>query len=192
MNIRFFVLLSSFILLFGALGVNLYELQIEEGEYYVNRVEAMRERISENLLRRGQIFFTDRSDTEIPVSLNRDDQFIFASPGEMDDPVSIAEIIAGPLELDAGEVSANFLENTESLYVPLVEKASGEMVSFVSGEELPGLHVDSKQYRFYPFESLGSHVLGFYGVNDAYPFPVGLYGAEKFYNSALRKGRTYI
>jgi len=188
MKWRFFLVLGAFAFLFGSLGMNLYELQIEQGEYYVDRVEAMQEERAERLLRRGQIFFTDRSGTDIPVALNRDDQFIFASPGEMEDPEAVAERIAGPLGLDAEEVKADFGKNPESLYVPLVEKASAEMVSFVTEESPEGIHIDSKQYRFYPFGELGSQLLGFYGINDSFPNPVGLYGAEKQFNTRLEKG----
>ena len=86
MKFRFFFLIAIFSLLYGALGANLYRLQIEKGAYYVSKVKAMEEINTELQLRRGQIFITDRSGTQIPVALNKDYPVIFVAPSEVSDP----------------------------------------------------------------------------------------------------------
>jgi len=184
---KFFILFFIFILFYGALGVNLYELQIEKGDYYIGKVNAMRERIAELELRRGQIFVTDRSGTKIPLALNKDYPVIFASPNEIEDDAGTARLMADLFNLDQKDLLSAF-GNKKSYFKSLVDKATDAQVSKIAELALPGIHVETKQYRYYPFERLGSQLLGFVGVNKNYDEPVGLYGMEKFANEELREG----
>jgi len=188
MKFRFFFLIAIFSLLYGALGANLYRLQIEKGAYYVSKVKAMEEINTELQLRRGQIFITDRSGTQIPVALNKDYPVIFVAPSEVSDPKTLSSEIAGPLGLDKAVLEKTIKDNAKSSFRLLIDKATPEQISFVTENRPEGIHIDAKQYRFYPYQKLASQLIGFVGVNKDTSGPVGLYGLEKFYNSELEKG----
>lgn len=188
MKLRAILLIALFSLLYGALGANLYRLQIEKGAYYISRVKAMEERNAALRLRRGQIFFTDRSGSQIPMALNKDYPVIFVSPNEVSDPAALAAEAAGPLGLDRMTLEKIIKDNPKSSFRLLVDKATPEQISFVTDKRPRGIHIDTKQYRFYPYGALASQLVGFVGVNKDTTDPVGLYGIEKYYNDILEKG----
>ena len=187
MAFRFLTLTTFFALLFGGLGFNLYRLQVEKGAYYLERAQARSEAIAELALRRGQIFVTDRNNEDIPVALNRDYPVIYAVPKEIENASEVAHAIAALVGWEEGELE-KVLSNRESLFRLLLDRASPEVIQAIETLRPKGIYVDAKQYRFYPFESLASHVLGFVGVNDVHEEPTGLYGIEKFDDEVLRAG----
>ena len=187
MGFRFFVLTSFFGLLYVSLGLKLYQLQVEKGDYYFKKAEARLNAIEHLELRRGQIFFTDRNATDIPVSLNRDYPIIYAVPKEIADAENAAVFLASLVDKSVENLTEDF-NNKKSLFKLLVEKASPEQIASIAELNIKGIYSDKKQYRFYPFANLSSHLLGFVGVNEENNEPIGLYGLEKFYNKNLADG----
>lgn len=188
MGIRFFALTSFFFLLYGALGLKLYQLQVEKGDYYFKKVEVRQEALAQLALRRGQILFTDRYQKDIPVALNRDYPIIYAAPIEIADAERAARSLAPALRTSEEELRNMILNNPNSRFRLVGEKVSPQQISAALALKLPGIYTAQKQYRFYPFGSLASHALGFVGVNETYGEPTGLYGSEKFYDSRLTEG----
>ncbi len=189
MAIRFLTLTAIFGFLFGLVGFNLYRLQVEQRLYYVERAQARNETLKALELRRGQIFFTDRSGTRIPVAVNRDYPVIYAVPKEVRDPATVGAQLSSMLGLAIGPLEVA-LGNRESLFKLLVDKAATAQIAAVEAERIPGIYIDQKQYRYYPFESLGSQILGFVGVNETHDQPTGLYGIEKRENASLAEGSS--
>ena len=187
MAFRFFVLTILFGLSYGLLGFNLYRLQIKEGNYYFERAQARSEFQAELELRRGQIFFTDRNNNTVSFALNRDYPVIFASPKEISNPYLTAEVLA-PIIGWGEEKLQEALDNPNSLFRLLVDRATPNQISATRDMGLEGIYFDKKQYRFYPFGELASHLTGFVGVNTDYDEPVGLYGIEKLHNGDLADG----
>lgn len=186
---RFIFLASFFSLLFSILSYNLYGLQIGNSSLYEAKVNERSKALRELELRRGQIFFTDKSGNDIPVAINKDYPIVYAVPREVGSS-SVSEA-SGKLSEITGipkEKLFKMLDNPSSLFRSISEKASQEIVSAIKSADIKGVYTDSKQYRFYPFGRLASHVLGFVGVNDESPDPVGLYGVEKLSDSVLANG----
>jgi cell division protein FtsI/penicillin-binding protein 2 len=187
MGVRFLLLTLIFGVLFGLLGLNLYTLQIQKGEYYFSKVQARSEALAQLQMRRGQIFFTDRYENRITVGFNKDYPVIYGVPKEISDPRKTAEALSPVLDLSVEEL-AGYLDDPKSLFHMIAEKATPEQLDAVEKLDLTGIYQDTKQYRFYPFERLGSQTLGFVGLNKDTSEPKGLYGAEKQYNDALGDG----
>jgi cell division protein FtsI (penicillin-binding protein 3)/stage V sporulation protein D (sporulation-specific penicillin-binding protein) len=191
MAVRFFLLNLGFSLLFALLGFNLYELQVHQGAEYFERAEARAAAREELSLRRGRIFVTNRSGTDIPVALNRDEPVVYAVPKDIEDAKETAAFLAPLLNVPASSLEETF-SDTESLFKLLVEKASPELIAAIR-DAPKGIYVDEKQYRFYPFERLAAHLLGFVGVNAETSKPKGLYGTEKYFDDTLaEEGDVYL
>lgn len=185
MKIRFSILTVLFFILFGLLGTNLYRLQIEKSDYYAHKVNAMQERIAALELRRGQIFITDRANGGIPLAINKDYPIIFIAPNEIENLDT--SVLSKGLRVEES-VIIKALKETKSSFKLLVEKADEDQIAFVKEKNIRGIHIDSKQYRYYPFQSLASQVGGFVGFTENHNQPVGLYGVEKMYNDRLAEG----
>ncbi len=189
MKARFFILSFFFAGLYGLLGTNLYRLQIQKSDYYVGKVNAMQERVAALELRRGQIFVTDRAGGSIPLAINKDYPIIFVSPNEVEDEDALISKIPAGLGIDKASF-AESLKNKKSSFKLLIEKANDEQIKFITDNQFEGVHIDAKQYRFYPFQSLSSQLLGFVGFTDLQNEPVGLYGMEKMHNDELSEGES--
>lgn len=187
MAFRFLVLSVGFAFLFSLAGFNLYRLQVDQGARYVEIAQARLEAMEALELRRGQIFFTDRSGTAIPVALNRDYPVVYASPREVGDLEETAASLAPIVGWREDEL-LRALGNRDSLFKLLVERAKPEVTDAVTDLNAKGIYVGEKQYRHYPFLSLAAHTIGFVGVNASNPEPRGLYGIEKLENEALAGG----
>ncbi len=95
MAVRFVILTAFFGLLYAFLGFNLYRVQVLKGDYYVERAQARSEAVKALSLRRGTIFFTDRSGTDIPVALNKDYSVLYADPKEIENaPATVQKLTA--------------------------------------------------------------------------------------------------
>ncbi|KKU91079.1 MAG: Peptidoglycan glycosyltransferase [Candidatus Jorgensenbacteria bacterium GW2011_GWA1_48_11] len=187
MAIRFNAVIAVFLLIFGLLGFNLYRLQVLKSDYYVSRAEARNAAREELDLRRGQIFFTDRSGNEIPAAMNRDYPVIYAVPKEIKESVAAAKALAPLINADEAKLAGD-LNNPKSLFKLLVDKATDGQIAQVKALDLPGIYFDTKQHRFYPFSDLGANLIGFVGVNSENDQPVGLYGLEKIFDKTLSQG----
>lgn len=189
MGFRFFVLNLCFLGVFGLLGFNLYNLQVEDSGYYFKKAKARALYNDELQLRRGEIFFTDKNDNEIPVALNKDYPVIYGVPKEIKDPSKVAEKLSPILDMKEAEIAAS-LDNPESLFRLLIDKADSSQVESIRDLKPEGVYIGEKQHRFYPFGNLASQLVGFVGVNKNYDEPTGLYGLESFYDGKLKSGES--
>jgi len=187
-NFRFYALFIIFVILYSALGANLYKLQISKGAEFSAKADILQERGKELTLRRGQIFITDKFDTNIPIALNKDAPIIFVSPAEIKDPKMVSEEVGQALGIDPSLLEQNINANSGSYFFSLIDKANEEQVNLVSEKKFPGVHIEQKQYRSYPYDNLASQVTGYVGKNDKNPEPAGIYGIERFYNKELSNG----
>jgi len=188
MAFRLVLLTSFFGLIYGILGFNLYKLQVVKNDYYVKRAEAQSEISRELELRRGQIFFTDRYGKKIPAALNKDYPVIYAVPKEIDDPEETYGNLNLVLNKILPENIKTALSNKQSFFRMIVDKATKDDLRAVSESKIDGVYAGAKQHRFYPFEKLASHALGFVGVNENKNAPSGLYGIEGLYDDLLSRG----
>ena len=187
-NFRFYALFIIFIILYGALGANLYKLQISNGAEFLAKADILKEMGKKLTLRRGQIFVTDKFDTNIPIALNKDAPIIFVSPAEIKDSKKVSEELGQALGINSFELEQNINSNPKNYFFSLIDKASEEQINLVSEKKFEGVHIEQKQYRSYPYNNLASQIIGYVGTNDKNPEPAGIYGIERFYNKELSSG----
>jgi len=191
MKMRFYTLAFFFVVLYAMLGVKLYDLQIEKGDYFAERVNAMKELNTALELRRGQIFITDRTGGNIPLAINKDEPIIFIAPKEITDTQKLFATLPEGLGIDKALLQ-KALRDEKSSFRLLVEKATDDQIDFVrklSREDgVRGVYTEEKQYRYYAFQSLASQLSGFVGFTKDNDQPVGLYGIEKMHDDRLAGG----
>jgi cell division protein FtsI/penicillin-binding protein 2 len=186
MKVRFFILTGFFSLLFMLIGYQLYSLQIVKGGVYAKKVEALNELAEKQLLRRGQILFTDKHNTSIAVALNKEFPHVIAIPKSVVDAKEAAVSLSSILQKDEAKLEEIFSSGLS--YYSLVDKASDEVVREVTDKNIEGVLVSDAQYRYYPYGNLSSQLLGFVGLTESAQEPTGLYGIEKYYNERLKSG----
>jgi len=179
-------------MLYGILGFNLYTIQIKKNVYYAARAASQFKAGGFLHARRGNIYFTDKNNNEIPIAINKEYQEIFAIPKEIENVPQTTRLVANALELGISDVEI-LLRDPEDTYEIIVQKASTEQVGRLKQlGDTKGIYVQKREYRFYPFESLGAKVLGFVGLSNKDDEIRGRYGIEKEYEEHLQGINGYF
>lgn len=178
---RLALLIGTFCLGYILLLSHLYDLQVIQGEGYLMKVQASPQFLE---ARRGTIYFTDKHGAQIAIALNKDFPFAFAVPKEIEDPKEAANQLAGVLGESPLELEKKFSEK-DSLYKFLRSKLDSELAEKIEALKLKGIYVVEKAQRFYEFDALGAHLLGYVGPAQDGNKTVGQYGLEKLYEATL-------
>ncbi len=179
-----FFLIGVFLSLFFILGANLYKIQISQGDVYFKKAFAQFKGLKNSLAKRGEIYFTDKNDNLIPAAVNKPYKYIYAVPSEIADAQETAEILSDTLSLDKNKI-ANKLIKKNDLYEEIAFKVSDYEGEKVQNLNLPGVYIDSREARYYPYEKLAAHVIGFVGPSGEDDEVKGRYGIESLFNDDL-------
>lgn len=117
---------------------------------------------------------------------NRTVERVFISPADMKSDAErqlVADNLSRILDVDYDTIYEKTLKKNrkDETVKKNVEKEEADLVrAFISKYDLDSVHLVTSSTRYYPFENLLSHVLGFVGSDNQ-----GLYGIEYQYNEYL-------
>ena len=183
MGFRITFLIAAFCVLYSILGFNLYNIQLHKGGYYSAKAASLAKWSMASIPNRGNIYLTDSSGDEIPAAINRDYPQIYAVPKDIVSPTTTAaelDNLLGGTNLPGNLLQV--LSNKNSMYSILIKRATSAQADSVDNAKMMGVYVNEIVGRYYPLGTLASQVVGY--VSQSTP-PVGMYGAEKYYNATL-------
>lgn len=169
-----------------AISVRLWQLQVSAHDTYA--YIAAEQSLIESTLDsdRGEIYATERDgrggERLVPLAVNRTSVTVYADPRNVDDPASTAYALSDRLGLDEIELAAK-LSKADDPYEELVRRGGPEVKAVIEELDLPGIGMIENNFRFYPNNNLGSHVLGFVQYQD--DKMVGQYGSEGYLDTLL-------
>ena len=179
---------------------NIYNIQFKKNAFYEAQAESQQKAIGALDPTRGSIYFTDKNNNHILTVLNKEFQFIYAVPEEIQRATSsqqlsinnaqvYAQKLSPILNIPAADLERKFSKPND-LFESLVLKASDDQVNAVKNLNLKGIYIKNQVGRYYPFETLGSQILGFVAPSDntnsaTLANIVGRYGVEEFFNDDL-------
>ncbi|MBE3584894.1 MAG: stage V sporulation protein D [Thermoanaerobacter sp.] len=131
--------------------------------------------------RRGDIY--DRNGQLLVTSVSTDS--LYAIPYLVKDPRRTAEQLASILDMK--EERLYQILSRKSCYEWIARKLKPETVEKIKGLNLPGLFFVEENIRYYEYDSLAAHVLGFTGIDNQ-----GLTGIEKTFDRELQGTRGRI
>ncbi len=180
---RLLFILVTFTFLIFLLLIRIGYIQLVQGEQL--RKDAY---IQQNMGRvinpkRGTIY--DRNGKELAISASV--ETVSVNPQDLRkntvEPEYIAKKLAEILEMDQNKVLTIISRNTIFEFVKQkVDKEVGDAVRrWREEEELIGIYVDEDSKRFYPNESLASHVIGITRIDN-----VGMFGIEAVFDKYLQ------
>ncbi|MBN2198179.1 penicillin-binding protein 2 [Candidatus Wolfebacteria bacterium] len=186
MQWRIKFLIFFFGVLYLILIFNIYNLQIEKEVYYLTKAETQSRLNGVFEAIRGNIYFIDKNNNLIPAALNKDYPTVFAVPDEIlkdsETMTDYTEKLSSIFNFSIKELEEK-LSKQDDLYELLIEKASSKQLNEINNLNLKGIYTDSRLLRFYPFEKIASHLLGFVGLTDV--SKKGLYGVESYFDKEL-------
>jgi cell division protein FtsI/penicillin-binding protein 2 len=127
------------------------------------------------LAHRGTVY--DRRGVELAIS--RDATTVIANPTQIQDPQTVAAAVATDLGLPEADVLEALSDGSRG-FVYLARKVDPEDARILQAREIVGLSFIPEEQRTYPQRKVGSHVIGFAGLDNE-----GLAGLELRYNPIL-------
>ena len=181
MGARFILIIAVFSLLYGGLAVRFYEVQVKKGSTFASAAE---NRFKTLFPARGGIFVTDKRGIDIPVAIKKEYPYVYCIPQEIaKSGVDIKESAAKLSELlgiSEEEITAK-MSKANDPHEDLTKAIPEDMVAKVEDLKIAGVKIGKLSKRFYPYETLAAHILGFVSRED----DKGKYGLESFYEDTL-------
>tara|TARA_B100000508_G_C11464066_1_gene280655 strand:+ start:1416 stop:3137 length:1722 start_codon:yes stop_codon:yes gene_type:complete len=170
----------------------LYQIQVVESAYYLDKAEAQYVHTKTNLYSRGSILFTTREGTSLSAAaiqrgfvLAANPQHIVGSPDDFCNKLS--GYLAVSLERCVGRVSA-----PDRVYVELADRITEEQAEEIEALSIDGALLYKNQWRYYPGGSLSARSIGFVGYTDDGTELRGKYGLERYYDAVLYEKQQVV
>jgi len=158
-----------------------FYLQIYEQERFAHLAEKQHLKVVQLIPSRGAIY--DATNSALAVSVEMDS--LFAEPRNIEDVPSVAARLAPVLGLPRGQLEKKMQGNKG--FVWLQRRLTPEVAAAVRKLEIDGIGFVKEPKRFYPNAEIGSHVIGFTGLD-----PEGLEGVERKFDSTLLGNTGYL
>ncbi len=163
-----------FILLFLAIAGRAVHLHVVKAPDLQERADQQRQRVIALAPQRGSIFDSNR-DT-LAVSVNAES--LYADPSQIENPTETAAKLAAVLDGSRKDLTRQLSEKRRFVWIQ--RKLTPQLAEKVKQLKLPGLYFVAEPKRYYPQSTVGSHVVGFTGLD-----PRGLEGIELKYDQLL-------
>ncbi len=160
---------------FAALGGRLFYLQILQHQRFSQLAQAQRTRPTTIDPRRGNIY--DSNHTILAMSVGA--EAVYAVPHPARNDAEAAEDLSAVTALTTAELLELFASLETSTW--LDRSLDWEQAQAIRHLNIPGIRLIERPQRYYPQGVLGSHVLGFSGIDNQ-----GLEGLEYQYDELLR------
>ena len=161
-----------------ALGCRLMYLQFYRSSWLAENALDQRIRDIPVESKRGTIF--DRNGKELGVSISTES--IYAIPAEIVDVDEAAAKLAAILVFDREKLAEKLKKRQAFTWIK--RKVDNDVAKEVKILGLPGIGLTQENRRYYPYDNLAAHILGFTGIDSQ-----GLDGVELTFDNYL-KGRS--
>lgn len=162
---------------------HLYNLQVAKGKYYLAKAESQVAASDMLAPARGGLFFTDKNGNHLAVATNKDFPLIYAVPKVVTDPRQTSIELAPIVGMSVADLEKKLMKPNDA-YEELMRKAPQDVADKVNSMKLKGVYTEDVSERYYPFNKLAAHVLGYLGPDNSNG-ETGHYGLEELYNDEL-------
>lgn len=177
-------LVYFFLLLFGiVLITRLFFIQIVRVDYYASK--ANRQHLSSSVdFDRGSIYFSEKNGRNISAAIVKKGFQVVINPMDIKDSEAVYDEISTIINIDKNY----FMERAgrkNDPYEVLARRVDEDAAKKIKTLNIKGLNVFEDSWRYYPADTLASHVLGFVGYKG--DELAGRYGLESEYERVLKR-----
>lgn len=179
----FFLFVVALFVMIALLG-RLSFVQLFQGTWLTGKAEALWGRDIPFASKRGRIL--DRNGELIAYNISSPS--VMVVPAQIKDKEGTADKLAKILEVPTEKILP-FVKKKQLIVrvTPYGRKISEAKAEQIQGLQLPGVVVTEDSKRYYPYQSLAAHILGFTGIDNQ-----GLAGLELEYDKQLQGTPGYI
>jgi len=173
-----FIAIFFFIILF-----RIFQVQVIKHNFYSVLAQDQHEFFENIFPKRGEIFIRDAySDNVYPLAINKEMNFVYAVPVNIENKKETARKLSEILEMDEEEVF-NIINKENDPYEIVKRRVCDEKADEIRNENISGIAIASETFRYYPGGYLAANVVGFLGHKE--DKKTGQYGIEEYYNEKL-------
>lgn len=181
-NSRINIVFIFFLLLFTAILIKLFFLQVISYDNLSGLAEKQRSASIPIIASRGKIFALDGS----PLVINKKTYGVYLEPKNIKDKENVVNILAKELDIPRASISAK-LKDESLLWLPIAHQLEEKKKEEIAAFKLGGVGFMDETKRYYPEASMAAQLLGFVGKGGSGE-DKGYFGIEGYYDQQL-KGR---
>ena len=159
----------------GGMAYRLVQVQVVQAAELADKGLSQRLVSRELPPQRGRIY--DRNGDLLAMTV--ESQSLYAVPGQVQDPLWVAQQVGGVLGVDSGVLYDRLTSDRDFIY--LKRQVEAELAERVLGLEIDGVYSLPEPVRVYPAGQVASHVTGFVDIDGN-----GQEGLEYVYDQELR------
>lgn len=179
------ILCCAFILV-----TRLYYLQVMHSSLYRDKADRQYVKQGDSVFDRGTIFFQTKDGALVSGATLKLGFTVAVSPKTVSHPEDVLNVISGIIPLDE-KATLDRISKTNDPYEEIAKCVNPEIAKRIEDVKLAGVSVYKERWRYYPGNTLASHVLGLVSYKDsAGTVQTGTYGLESFYNDTLSRDGT--
>ena len=171
---RLFVIVIAFCLGLAIITMKLVCIMTIHAKKYGDQARAVQERERSIKAKRGSIY--DRNG--VILAGNRAVCSISVIHNQIEEPEKVIRVLSEKLEMQETDVRKKV--EKRSVREKIKSNVDRKLAEEIREMNLAGVMIDEDYKRFYPYDTLASHVLGFTGSDNQ-----GIVGIEVFYNDLL-------
>jgi len=174
-----------FISFFAVIVVaRLFFVQIVKGNDYKKEAEKQYNASFFDIFDRGSIYFAEKSGGRISAAIVKNGYKVEINTKFLANPEGVYKSLSEVITLDKDFFMSKALKKDDPSEV-LARRIDEETAVKIKNLKIAGLNVYPESWRYYPFDNLASHVLGFVGYKE--DKIVGRYGIESYYETMLKR-----
>lgn len=182
---RIRIIIAIFLLVAIVLLVNLFYLQVINGETYLTEVNNQHISTSSDLFSRGSIFFSDKDGSLVSAATVTSGFKISVRPDDLEEEgEDLFKKLSSFINIDHDTFLLRVNKKGDP-YEEIGNRLTKEQVDEIENLNIKGLSIHKDNWRSYPSSDVASHTIGFlaYQENEL----KGRYGLERFYDSILAR-----
>ncbi|MFC1721893.1 peptidoglycan D,D-transpeptidase FtsI family protein [Patescibacteria group bacterium] len=190
---RVIVLLVLLFIIAGGIIFRLFTVQIMAADHYQALAQDQHELYAELIPERGNIIVQDSSSPSgtFTLAANKELFIVYAVPREVENKDRVARELKDIVQLEEDEIRQAIGDDENDPYQPIKKHLDKGQADRVRDLELSGIRLQPESVRFYPNDSLTSHVIGYVGYMADDNFG-GVTGLENYYEEELAGERGQL
>lgn len=188
---RIRLVVVGFLLVSVLLVIRLIYLQVIHHDAFVELASHQYVAPQENSFDRGSIFFKTKEGELLSGASRMTAYTLSINPKLITDPESVFVSLSQIIPTLSHDEFMQKASKTSDPYEEILKKLTEDEKQKISALKIKGIGLYPEYYRFYPYQDLGSQVLGFVGWNREQKL-TGQYGIERYYNNVLSRSNNNV
>ena len=181
----------GFIILFAIIfATKLFQVQVVQYEYFIDKADRQYTRPNYSIFDRGSIFFTTRDGEKVPAAKVEHGYLMAIRPSSIKDEEGVYKRLNEIVEIDHDKF-INSASKKDDPYEEILDRVSRKEKDLIVDLDIDGVSLYKKSWRYYPAGERSSNAIGFLSYNKEGELSAQ-YGLEKYYNDTLDRDTENI